>query len=133
VVIDWARTHWRNLLLLKHSLGRSLLSFSPDGGLYYSLPTESWGDILSLGRDCGHNLITWKYLNDDGKPAFAKDLDIYQQHSMVTEQMALSRLIPANRIKLLRGPNGIIVQFVKSLPGLRTDIVPKYDPMVDEW
>jgi hypothetical protein len=133
VVIDWATRHWPQILLLKHALGRSLLSFSPDGSLYYSLPTEGWADILSLGRDCGHNLIQWTYLNDDGKPVFAKDLEVYQRHSMVTEQIAMSRLIPANRIKLLRGPNGIIVQFVKALPGIRTDIVPKYDPMVDEW
>jgi hypothetical protein len=133
IVLEWASHHWPNILLLKHATGRSLLTFSPDGSLHYSLAADRWGDVLSLGRDCGHNLIEWTHLNEDGKPQLAKEPEIYKAHSTVTEQMCLSRLIPANRVRLLRGSNGVLLQYVKALPGMRTDIEAKYDPMVDEW
>lgn len=133
VIRDWIAQNWMTMLLLKHEDGRSLLSFSPTGQIHYSAPVEQYGDVLSLGRDCGHNLIPWTTMTKDGEQRLTRADEIYKDYSKVSEGLVLSRLVPSSRIRLERTKDNIIINYIRAIPGMRADIEPKYDPEVDEF
>ncbi len=129
---EWIKNNWPKLLLLKHKHGRSVLSFSQSGRVHYSTSAAEWSDVLSLGRDCGHGLIPFTYLNKDGETRSSKSEDVVRVHSTVVEMFSFSRLEPRNCVRVVRSQDSCILNFVEALPGMRTDIQAKYDPLVDE-
>lgn len=133
VTQDWINQNWATMLMLKHPEGRSVLSFSGSGQLFYSIPVSDYGDVLSIGRDSGHDLIPWVYVNADGEERITKAENVYKDYSKVAENLTLSRLVPNSRVRVERTRDGMALNFVRSIPGIRNDIVPKYDPQVDEW
>jgi hypothetical protein len=133
VIKEWIENNWPTMLLIKHRGGRSVVSFSGSGQVCYSLPAEQFGDVLSLGRDCGHELIRWRSVTPDGDEKIRKAEEVYGEYSRVTDGIILSRLVPSSRVRLFRTADGIMTRYVQALPGMRNDIEPKYDAQVDEW
>lgn len=133
VITEWVNTNWPTMLMLKHQRGRSVISFSGSGQVCYSLAADQFGDMLSLGRDCGHDLIRWRSVTPEGDEKVRKAEEVYGEFSRLTDGLILSRLVPNSRVRLFRSADGVMVRFVQSLPGMRNDIEPKYDPQVDEW
>lgn len=130
---EWVRVNWPKLLLVRHPEGRSVLTFSPSGQMCYSTPAKEWGDVLSLCRDAGHELIPLSHIGKNGEPRLSKMEDVLRASSSMCEDLFASRLTQSSQLRIVRATDGIRRCFVQSLPGMRTDIEPRYDPLVNEW
>jgi hypothetical protein len=132
-IMEYARNNWSKMLLMAYGTDRYLLKFNPDGGVSYSeTPTSNWSNMLSLGRDCGHSFITWDVTTDKGTRQ-AEEKEIVPLYSTMAHGCNLSRLIPRSRVKLIMAGSNVVPVLVEALPGMRTDIVPKHNPLVEEW
>ena len=132
-ITEYARNNWSKMLLMAYGTERYLLKFKPDGEVCYSeTPTSNWPNLLSVARDCGHSFIEWESITDKGIQQ-ADELEIIPRYSSMAHDCKLSRLIPRSRVRLTMSGTNVVPILMEALPGMRTDIVPKHNPLVEEW
>lgn len=133
VIIDYIKRNWSKLLVVSYGQDRYVLKVGNSGDVMYSdTPTANWANVLTVGRDCGHSFIDWYKVTEKGtRPADEKE--ILPVYGTVVKECRLSRLVPRNRVYFTLDGKDVVPIMVEALPGMRTDIVPKYNPLIDEW
>jgi len=130
----WIESNWGRLLIAKSRQGFSVITVNPNGAIGYSVPVENWEDLACVHAQCNHSLLSLTTTNKEGAEAWRRRSEVMRESAIIIEDYAQSRLIPSNRVRLINSPdNRVTMGFVESLPGMNRDIVPLYDPQVDEW
>lgn len=130
----WIEANWGRMMIAKSKKGFSIITVNPNGALGFSVPVENWEDISCVHSQCNHSLLALTTVNKDGVESWRRRSEIMRESAMIVEDYSMSRLITSNRVKLINSPdNRITIGFVEALPGMNRDIVPVFDPQVDEW
>lgn len=130
---EWLANNWERLLLVDApGTGMSVLSLNPTGSVVYSTPVGKLGNVFAAVRDSGHNLVAIKKMGQ-GEETYKSEQQILHEYSTIAIDSRYSRLIDAHRVELVPHRDGLAPVFLHHLPGLRTDITPKYDKLVDQW
>jgi hypothetical protein len=132
---SWIDTNWEQLLIIDTGAsGISVLNFDAMGNVAYSQPAMKVGGIYAAVRDCGHTFIN--ILKPSSNPAevvYKSEGQIMHQYGFTSLEVRLSRLIEAHQVELVPYRGGLAPVFTRQLPGMRKDITPKYDPLVERW
>lgn len=133
---EWIKKNYGHLLMIStEQWGTSVIQFSLTGEISYSDPVKKLGGVYAAIRDARHSMI------DLYRPSSKED----QMGERKTEAMLMaecgttapavrcSRLITRNELELVQLNDTLVPTFKRALPGMRTDISPRYDSRVEAW
>lgn len=130
----WLDSNWGRMLITKSKQGFSVITVNPNGSIGYSVPVENWEDFSCVHAQCNHNLLALTTMNKDGAESWRRRSEVMRESAVMVEDYSQSRLIPSNRVRLINSSdNRVTIGFVEALPGMNRDILPVFDPQVDEW
>lgn len=131
----WVDTNWRKLLMLEvPKVGRSVLALTPQGGITYSIAAKSDGAAYAAIRDSGHALISDERPapKPGDEPVLRPMVAIMREFGTQVEAR-LSRLRSSRIEAFVTDQKEVIPRLVLHAPGIRSDIEPCFDPLVDKW
>jgi hypothetical protein len=131
---SWLNENWARLAILRVGKNKHLLRVNPTGTIGYGEPAQDVADLVALRAVCNHSLVKFTKLNKEGIETYRDMPEIAGESMTIARDMRLSRLVSSSSARIrLNNDSAVNVQFVQSLPGMSTTIVPAYDPLVDEW
>lgn len=130
----WLNDNWNRLAILRVGKNKHMIRVNPNGSLGYGEPAQDFSDLIALHSVCNHGMVQFTRMNKDGVVSFRDMNDLAGETMAITSNVRLSRLTASSSVRICRNNDAAVnLQFVQALPGMRTDITPEYDPLVDEW
>lgn len=132
---DWLTRSWKQHLIMSiPKVGYSVLTMQPNGRIDYCKPQEGFVALGILIRNSGHDHITTTTTGaSPGKEIARTEHEILHDYGSMVDRFALSRIIPANEVKISFYEGKPEITYTQALQGMDMSIPPRFDPEVHAW